>query len=249
MPLILLVCAMKAEWSGLKKRIRFKRGAQMSLPVWKGEFVKAEQTVAISLVQIGIGYNRAKKVAPLLFGVTKTKPDLVIHFGIAGGLQEGLKGGDLVMSEWVMDSHGNRIDLSQVAGHWSRVTGPIKKGGLLTSDRILYSSAEKRDAGEKTGAVAVDLETYPIAEEAHRRRIPFLALRAISDPLEWDLSELDGTDFVSETGESRWTKAAGEILKRPSLLFHLPKYQSAFHKATKCLSETIRDLLLGKTGF
>jgi len=57
------------------------------------------------------------------------------------------------------------------------------------------------------------------------------------------LSELKETGFVSETGESRWTKAAGEILKRPSLLFHLPKYQSAFHKATKALSEAVIRLI------
>jgi len=74
---------------------------------------------------------------------------------------------------------GGRAPLARLAPvtGLARVTG----GRLLTCLRPLASRAEKQDAHRRTGAVAVDTESYAVAEVAAAHDLPFLAVRVIVD--------------------------------------------------------------------
>ena len=73
------------------------------------------------------------------------------------------------------------------AGGWEALwkEGPwnpdLHTGTLVTADKVLVTSAEKRRLKEETGAVAVDMETAGAALAAAERGIPWMAIRAVTD--------------------------------------------------------------------
>lgn len=50
---------------------------------------------------------------------------------------------------------------------------------------MLTSATAKRELAQATGACAVDMESGAVAEAAAHAGLPFLAVRAISDPVEF----------------------------------------------------------------
>lgn len=215
----------------------------------KGERVglkKILRTKPVQLFQVGIGYHRASETFRSLLKTEPEKADLIIHFGISGGLIPDLRVAEVVLCDSVVNLSGVRIDLSrglEKIGGLLNKTGPIRTGRLFSSDKILYSSSEKKEAGLATGAIAVDLETFSVAEQAVAHGIPVVAIRSIFDPMEADLSDLKETDFVKPSGETAWGNIPDTLFRKPGLLLHLPKYQSAFRKAAKSLSETVAKLI------
>ena len=57
----------------------------------------------------------------------------------------------------------------------------VHVGGLCTADRIIRLPDEKRKLGEESAALAVDMETFAVAEVCRRRNLPLIAARIISD--------------------------------------------------------------------
>ena len=56
-----------------------------------------------------------------------------------------------------------------------------RSGRLLTSARSVGSVEDKAALFERTGAVAVDMESAAIAEVAEQHGLPFLAVRVVVD--------------------------------------------------------------------
>ena len=67
-------------------------------------------------------------------------------------------------------------------------------GSLFTVGQIVGRMEEKRAIARKSDAIALDMETAAVADVAEQRRIPFIAVRAVSDILEEELG-LDGNYF------------------------------------------------------
>ena len=103
-------------------------------------------------------------------------PGIILSCGIAGALAPSLRPGDVVID-------GNVLlveRLGQALPHAHR-------GGIVGSDAIAASAAEKRILHERTGAIAVDMESHVAARVALRKGVPFAALRVISDCADDDL--------------------------------------------------------------
>ena len=103
-------------------------------------------------------------------------PGIILSCGIAGALAPSLRPGDVVID-------GNVLlveRLGQALPHAHR-------GGIVGSDAIAASAAEKRILHERTGAIAVDMESHVAARVAVRKGVPFAALRVISDCADDDL--------------------------------------------------------------
>lgn len=103
-------------------------------------------------------------------------PGIILSCGIAGALAPSLRPGDVVID-------GNVLlveRLGQALPHAHR-------GGIVGSDAIAASAAEKRILHERTGAIAIDMESHVAARVAVRKGVPFAALRVISDCADDDL--------------------------------------------------------------
>jgi len=103
-------------------------------------------------------------------------PGIILSCGIAGALAPSLRPGDVVID-------GNVLlveRLGQALPHAHR-------GRIVGSDAIAATAAEKRILHERTGAIAVDMESHVAARVAVRKGLLFAALRAISDCADDDL--------------------------------------------------------------
>jgi adenosylhomocysteine nucleosidase len=102
----------------------------------------------------------------------------LMSFGIAGGLSSTLRPGSLVVADEIITDFYRYPALSSCASAIRAHVGPIYGSWTIVSD-----PAEKRALRKRTGALAVDMESGPVARVAMEAGIPFIALRAIADPV------------------------------------------------------------------
>ena len=103
-------------------------------------------------------------------------PGIILSCGIAGALAPTLGPGDVVI-----DGDVSVVDrLAKALPH-------AHHGGIVGNDTIVAAAVEKRRLRERTGALAVDMESHVAARVALRKNLPFAALRVISDRAEDDL--------------------------------------------------------------
>ena len=107
---------------------------------------------------------------------------------------------------------------------WPDKVPRIHLGRLLTLDHVVRLRAEKRQLGLEHNALAVDMETFAVAEVCRERAVELLAVRAISDSVDDELPPdigrlLGQVSFFGQLGA-----AVGSIFRRPAALkdlFHL----------------------------
>ncbi|MDH5764014.1 MAG: hypothetical protein OEZ51_13665, partial [Nitrospinota bacterium] len=87
------------------------------------------------------------------------------------------------------------------------------RGTLLTVDEVVATPLEKKSLKEQYGAVAVDMETYALAEDARTRHLPFVSVRCITDTADQEL--IDCSHLVAEDGDVSKLKAGWHILTHP----------------------------------
>lgn len=167
-----IVSALKSEASCLMK-LRF--------PLFKIARVSPTTRLCLS----GMGAQGALKATQILH---EYEVDALMSFGVAAALDNKLVPGDLVLPEII---HSNGVDLPVTLEWRNRIADALPSyltvvGGKLTdTQKPLFTREEKIKLGEETGACAADMETAMVAEFAARADLPFIAVRAIVDPLEF----------------------------------------------------------------
>lgn len=133
----------------------------------------------------GMGRTRASSTARLLLDEGS---DVLLSFGYCGGLDPGLRPGDLVLPERVIDAESGTELVTDRA--WNRrFTRLLSATGLRVTDRArtvvsspgVVGRDTKRAWDGRWPAAAVDMESYAVVEEARRRGVPVAVLRAVLD--------------------------------------------------------------------
>ena len=116
----------------------------------------------------------------------------VLSFGIAGGLAPHLKPGACVVARniiaenarYASDIGWSRSLIETMERRASRFAAlrDVSFGDIVGSDVLVACTHEKRRLHEKTGAVAIDMESHVAARIAVEHRVPFAAFRVITDP-------------------------------------------------------------------
>ncbi len=169
-----IIAATPAEARILKKG-PMRTGALMNLPYF-------------FLFISGMGADRASRAAEsLLAGGAQG----LISWGTAGALAPALRSGTLILPEKVLGADRSVFSADPIwhAALRARLSPfPFQTGTLAESPVVLARAAEKSALRKETGAVAVDLESAAIARAAGERGVPFVAVRAILDEAEGDIS-------------------------------------------------------------
>ncbi|MGI9415747.1 MAG: hypothetical protein ACR2PM_18870 [Hyphomicrobiales bacterium] len=138
--------------------------------------------------QIACAGGRADKAGDLARGLVVDGVQALVSFGIAGGLDPGLKAGTLVLPHGVKTADGGAVACD--ASWRGRFSGKLLSS-IAVSEADLVSVTEpvmtpdaKRRLAETSGAGAVDVESAAVGTAAAERGVPFLVIRAIADTAE-----------------------------------------------------------------
>ena len=208
----------------------------------------------ILAIATGMGLAHARRTALRAF---ELYPDaqLAIGTGVAGALTDALVPGDLVLVDRVMVQHDQVTEPEHLMTLDGELLGKLGRsleaaglsftsGAMLSSSRVLSRGVEKRLAGKQTGAIAVDMETASIAEQANARGIEFTCLRAIIDQVD---EEVVGATLTDPAGEVSVLAATTYLLRNPRDLLKLPRMMANLNRATRSLAAGLEAILPGET--
>jgi hopanoid-associated phosphorylase len=190
----------------------------------------------------GAGVENARKAAEMLVSNGATH---LISWGCAAALSPELKSGDLTLASELLDANHQRIDLKS---QWhSHVQNELSKtlvthtGALLESQEIVSLSSAKKQLHTATNAIVLDMESVAVAKVALQNNLPFLAIRAIADPVTMDLPKAVSV-AVSDKGKVLMSPLLKYLLLHPSELAGLIKLGLHFHAAKKTLKQVATQL-------
>jgi hypothetical protein len=112
-----------------------------------------------------------------------------------------------------------------------------RTGTIVLSPQIVGTPDEKRRLFEKSGAIAVDMESHVVAQVCNRSSIPVSVVRVISDSAAHALPPEIGK-LMDESGNPRPVRAIGQIARRPGLLREL----LAMEKGNKLAVTRMKEL-------
>jgi adenosylhomocysteine nucleosidase len=193
----------------------------------------------------GMGRTAAAQSARALMDAGATA---LVSWGMAGGLDPALAAGTIFLPSEVISLDGVTVT---TAGHWrerlssavaARVhitQGPVTQGRLLTSPKAIGSPADKAKVFRETGAVAVDMESLAIAEAAHSRQLPFLAVRVIVDSAA-DALPRAVTAAADSEGQLRVWRLMGALARAPADLGSLIRLARRYRAANRSLAAVAR---------
>lgn len=236
---IVIVTAMPEESGAVMKRARGRRKTLLDSRKRYGFSMAGHDLV---LVESGMGMLNAGWAATLL---AAEAPDLMISAGFGGAVLEGLGVGELVMARQVLHWSGAEFEdvpvgfygLNAVADSLS-----LRRGAFISSDLILNKRDLARRLPPHVVNPVVEMESAAVARIAACHGIPFLAMRAISDP--WD-EELGFTihEFCDDSMRIRPARVLATILRRPGIIPQLVRLAGNSRVAARGLAHGMERLL------
>lgn len=172
------------------------------------------QGLRIALVEAGTGQTKAAKATAAL--ITGHHPNWVISAGFAGGLTDELKKRHFLMADEIANEQGDKLGIDFRMSPEVLAANPhVHVGRLVTVDKIVRTTAEKRALAEQHAAAAVDMETYAVADVCRYQRVRCMSVRIISDAVGDELPAEVERLLAKESTASRLGVAVGAIMRRP----------------------------------
>ena len=166
-------------------------------------------------IEAGVGRRAAERGTHAL--IAGHKPQWVISAGFAGGLDQRLRMGDIVIADRVADLAGRELEIDVNVDAAIQAANPrLHVGRLITVDHIIHDAKQKERLGRERQAIAVDMESMAVAEVCRQEKVPFMAVRVISDPVMRDLPRDIDYLVKRRSTAGRLGAAARAILHRPS---------------------------------
>jgi adenosylhomocysteine nucleosidase len=186
----------------------------------------------------GMGADAAWEAAR---GLKTAGATALMSFGFAGALHPDLHPGTLVLPESIHSGGSLPVDLNWRARLLERFPHHLDvSGGILAaSSHVISSATAKRDLAIETGACAVDMESGAVAEAATQEGLPFLAVRAISDPVDFSPPKVL-LNAVRPDGSARSVRLLQLILCQSLTLRTLIRLARGSRAACRTLSAAVR---------
>ncbi|MCH5185773.1 MAG: 5'-methylthioadenosine/adenosylhomocysteine nucleosidase [Oscillospiraceae bacterium] len=194
-----IIGAMQVEVESLKEIMKSVKIEKVSgVDFYIGDLCGIQAVVAVS----GVGKVNAAVCAEAM--ILKYAPEYIINIGVAGGLAEGIKVGDVVIAESVVEhdmdtspigdpvgliSGINLINIPCSAGlidglfkSASAVDGiSAVKGVIASGDQFISSDKQRIFIKDTFKASAAEMEGASIGHVCYLNNVDFCVLRAISD--------------------------------------------------------------------
>ena len=192
-------------------------------------FYEHEATVVVCG---GIGTEAARRATEA--AISLYAPDKICSAGFAGALDPKLKVGNILEPRQVINfADSSRIESEQFA--------TASSGKILITFNTVATPAQKRILRESYSADAVDMEAAAVARAAEIRGIPFAAIKAISDEVDFAFPSIER--FVDSAGRFRETQFALYAAFRPWLWPRLMRLARNSNRASRALCARLEEVI------
>ncbi|MGH9343571.1 MAG: hypothetical protein ACRD19_07415, partial [Terriglobia bacterium] len=246
MPLIYVFAASKTE---ARPALAFagSRG-----PVASGAVGEGEKRVVVTIT--GMGRRNAGTAARAALNLASLrssgnmramqKPDAVLVIGVCGGLTEAVPQGRIVVYDQCLSAEAQHPPLRCSPAFTQAMLETLHKKGIpcdpvtgITSARIATTKSARLDLA-KSGAAAVDMESYDVLSAAARAGVPAAVLRVVSDSV--DTAMPDFNRALDAKGGIDNRKALAVALCSP---FRTLSLMAANRRAMEQLGPTVKWVL------
>src|SRR5216684_3515643 len=188
----------------------------------------------------GIGAESARRAAEAV--IAKYSPDLLISAGVAGSLVADLKVGATIFPATVIDSQDASRHETSVQ-HALVGNTAVGRTILITYPEVA-TVAQKQQLAKSYGAHAVDMEAAAVARVAQKHNLPFIAVKAISDDMNFEIPEM--SRFIRE-GQFDTPRFVLHIAIRPWLWLRVFRLARNTKIASENLCAWLRESALTNT--
>jgi len=233
------VYALGIEMGGLEDKLEMKRVIKAGgYKIRHGKF----QNRTVAMIESGPGREAAAKATSVL--IAGHRPNWIVSTGFAGGLVEGFARRDFLLASEIVDRAGGKLLVDfQVSSQSLAATPHVRVGRLITVDEIVRTKPEKLALGVSAGAMAVDMETYAVAEVCRKERVRFMSVRIISDGVDDELPKEVERLLGMKSTAGRIGAALGAIVNRPGSVKDLWKLKEDAIRASDRLAKFLEGIV------
>jgi nucleoside phosphorylase len=203
------------------------------------EFTFYESSYAAAVCS-GIGYEAGRRAAQA--AVVTYSPELLISAGVAGALVPDLHVGETIFPSIVIDARDSSRHETAIQN--TRLADSPLARTILVSSPVIAGAAQKEQLGRSYGAHAVDMEGAAVAHTAQIYGLPFLAIKSISDELDFELPEM--ARFI-RNGKFQTAGFALHVSFRPWLWLPVARLARNTRLAAENLCSWLRESALTNT--
>ena len=234
MPKIAIVAAIERELWPLIKNWRSVKAEHEDR-----EFTFYESDYAVAVCG-GMGAEYGRRAAEAV--IMKYSPEIMISAGVAGALVPELRVGDTVFPAVVIDARDGSRHESAIRDAALGKT-PLARTILISSPDV--AGADRKQQLAKTyGAHVVDMEGASVARAAQIHNLPFLAIKAISDEVNFELA---GLNRFIRNGQFQTKLLIFYLLPRPWLWLKMIRLARNTQLASQNLCAWLRESALTNT--
>jgi adenosylhomocysteine nucleosidase len=236
-----ILFALPQESGGLEDRLS---GA---VTIRANNFSATEGSLAgrrVVVVRTGVDAKAAARIAAAM--IEGHKPWWIVSAGFCGSLSPHAARGEIFVADEVVTPAGAKFALERPEGidttAWPE-RFRLRRGRLVTVDRVVAKPADKKQLGAKHGALAVDMETAAVAEISQREKVPCLSVRIVTDGVDDELPvEIDHlTKQKSLAG--KLGAVTGAVFRRPSSVKDLYRLKETALVSSDRLAEFLESLM------
>jgi adenosylhomocysteine nucleosidase len=191
------------------------------------------------LIISGMGPDAAAQAARALVAAGA---GALLSFGLAGALDPGLEAGAVLLPAAVIDGTGTahatcvawRARLAARGCAQAGAQGRIVDGALLSLATPLTTLFGKSQARARTGAVAVDMESFAIAQIALELGVQFAVARVVLDTAADGLPDAV-LQATGARGEVNYPRLIAALIRRPPEVLALLRLARRYRVALRSL--------------
>lgn len=168
--------------------------------------------------------------------------DVLLSWGLAGGLDRALVSGDVVVAERLLTRGGHLLepDDALVELLHARLAG-ARRGTVLSLDHPAAGAREKMHLRERFAADAVDMESTAVAHVARSAGRSFMSVRAIVDPAAFEVPEAALAGMGENGALSTW-RTLNAVLAEPAQIPRMLRLAAHYRQALRGLRDTVQRL-------
>jgi adenosylhomocysteine nucleosidase len=187
---------------------------------------------AVAIFHTGVGEKTCRERIETF--LSEQNFQFLISAGFAGGIEDSLGVGDLVLARNFSDARLSEIPRELLV---------LREGNLATSDHVIESAEERTRFAREHDAIAVDMETAWIAESCAQHNLPLISLRTISDTAAAPFPAPPAVLFDLERQKTNYFALIKYLLRHPSGFVRLPRFAAQIREARASLTNAMIILL------